>query len=813
MSDETPIRWSTAKCRRAIRPLSSRLKAFHDQINTYSSAYIDSKQNIKIENKCFPWGSNTNQIHEEEVIGRNIYGKRKRRKDNFASHITVNNVFSPIVVNVEENKTRNKREINEFDKTPIHTYDNKRLSLLNQTPYNQTWNFNTNQPLTSDLFLFHQKKWVSEEESEGYTEIFTSFKRFLAYTYKGSAIKLTEKSAFQIGRCITYTEDYIEDVDWYEYSVLMSQYRQFIVLGQGIGLIIKYSSDILSLLPVLTLYCCEINAIELSRLMFESYLKLIDDELFWIDFKMIIYLQERTRMDKSIILQASCGKINLHLHSHLNLNLNGNGNRKDIEKIINNENFYDILNWDLDNKCDFKYQINLILFSIKALHDNYFSKKSKYHNNVLSSTDYEEKQENIHGILERTLRVFITYCSNEWLNPSLNNNDIIKKSIKRLLSYLSKIAAYDYFSNLISAFKLCIYGMNYIIRRRSDDLFLHSLPTPSNAKNNDSFDTEEKPIDDSIDLIELIISFTGNNLSVIKSIVELLISNHNILLASALSQQFINKFGSLESITWHDKIESQIIKELNKNNDNDKLIFLESLGAWIEKKTPIKPRHILRTRKRKLRSFNDKNDNNNDPRSSSNNDDEDDDDDDDDEEIGKPVIFKLNTTPKRVMLSPKSVKRLKELYSAHITPKVKRINPNRDVTILSGTNVSTTTTTTDNDLFSDGDNTDDDGYSTAPETPEDYQRTLQHSSQHLESPLNNKITKSSVQSNSFLNKKINKDENNHITRNIRTANINLKERFNNKSLAIKNAKVSKRFTKKLIKKLRKNAGNDDGSII
>ncbi len=292
--------WSVSKCLRVIRPLGSRLKAFRDQIHIYPSIIIP-----KEEASIGDWGSYLASWSTSCVRRLPVYTRRAML--NKSQRSTVIKQKKTVYIESDGSSDGADSESDEefqmgLPTPPVWKKSGRKKRKIDSDPFSDDTSIEPS-PVSCDNILYHIKSWVTEEAYSNYIDIFKAFKHFLSQFDDLTPSKLIYMSAFEVGRCIIYTEYEVEEISWYESFVSIDLYRHWVCLGHGIGLLIQNSKELDSLLIVLCSYCVEIEAFGLARLLLDAYVNVIDPTKFWINFNTLQYIRSTCKAEPNTFLK------------------------------------------------------------------------------------------------------------------------------------------------------------------------------------------------------------------------------------------------------------------------------------------------------------------------------------------------------------------------------------------------------------------------------------------------------------------------------------------------------------------------------
>ncbi|KAK7205540.1 hypothetical protein BZA70DRAFT_162359 [Myxozyma melibiosi] len=196
--------WNTQKCRRVLRPLSSKLQALKSLVEAHPSLLT--------------------QAHSAPGQKSSSFNSKKYYSSSSSSSFS--------------------------------------SSLRDSTAPKLTASNEHSSRFRSDtLFLaLHDK--ISPEIFALYRSIYHAFRHFLTQAYL-PARSLAQKSAVEVGKCIVYTMDSFSEDEWYDCLVQLRLYKRFIAIGHGASLVAQEAVLCRELLPALVAACAEFEAYDI----------------------------------------------------------------------------------------------------------------------------------------------------------------------------------------------------------------------------------------------------------------------------------------------------------------------------------------------------------------------------------------------------------------------------------------------------------------------------------------------------------------------------------------------------------------------
>lgn len=142
---------------------------------------------------------------------------------------------------------------------------------------------------------------LSEEIYKNYKQVIQAFNQFMLqiHTHEDSN-KLTSKSAFEVGRCVVYTQGDYEEIEWHQaLDMFGDRYRRWVALGTGVGTIINHSYEYRHIIPLLISDCTSAQAKNIGKVLLRSLIDCLPEPELWDRLNIILKLIELT--DDSII--------------------------------------------------------------------------------------------------------------------------------------------------------------------------------------------------------------------------------------------------------------------------------------------------------------------------------------------------------------------------------------------------------------------------------------------------------------------------------------------------------------------------------
>ncbi|KAK9374293.1 uncharacterized protein V1513DRAFT_446616 [Lipomyces chichibuensis] len=270
--------WTTRKCHRVLRPLSSKLQFLRNLIGSYPSLL------------------NNAGGHGNSLSGNgNIAGQTAAWEKNYRKHSGNIKTYS-VKLSQSQSKSsslpsRHEASVQESDKSSQYCADNLLLSLRDKT--------------TPDVYA-------------AYRSIFHAFHHFMLQTYESPAT-LAQKSAIELGKCVVYTLGTVSEDDWYDGMEVLKYYKRFIAIGHGVSLVARDVEFCRALLPALIVDCVEMEAFDMGLLLLRSFLEVtaIDDIL--VNYDMFCNLSKLVKSSPYILLQYIMTNLTVAQIVHSNL--------------------------------------------------------------------------------------------------------------------------------------------------------------------------------------------------------------------------------------------------------------------------------------------------------------------------------------------------------------------------------------------------------------------------------------------------------------------------------------------------------------
>ncbi|KAK9366003.1 hypothetical protein V1509DRAFT_315175 [Lipomyces kononenkoae] len=261
--------WTTSKCHRVLRPLSSKLQSLRSLIGSHPSLV-----NNGVGNGNNFWSSSAPSL-EQGTTWEKIYRT--------SAHIRK--------YSVKLTSSRHQASGQEPDKTSHYCADNLLLSLRDKT--------------TPEVYA-------------AYRSIFHAFHHFMLQTYR-SPSTLSQKSAIELGKCVVYTLGSVSEDDWYDGMEVLKYYKRSIAIGHGVSLVARDAEICRDLLPALIVDCAEMEAFDMGLLLLRSYLEVttIDDILA--NYDMICDLTGLLKSSPYVLLQYIMANLTVEHIIHSNL--------------------------------------------------------------------------------------------------------------------------------------------------------------------------------------------------------------------------------------------------------------------------------------------------------------------------------------------------------------------------------------------------------------------------------------------------------------------------------------------------------------
>ncbi|KAJ8100719.1 hypothetical protein POJ06DRAFT_110284 [Lipomyces tetrasporus] len=268
--------WTTAKCHRVLRPLSSKLQSLRNLIASHPSLVNNARDNASFS-------------AENSLEQATVWEKHSRAHSGNIRKYAVKSSQS-------QSKSLSQRSrvhypAQESNRSGHYCVDNLLLSLRDKTP---------------------------PEVYAAYRSIFHAFHHFLLQTYERPTT-LAQKSAIELGKCVVYTLGSVSEDDWYDGMEVLKYYKRYIAIGHGISLVARDAEICKDLLPVLIVDCAEMESFDMGLLLLRSLLEVtpIDDIL--VNFDMLCKLSGLVKSSPYILLQYIMTNLTVTQITHPNL--------------------------------------------------------------------------------------------------------------------------------------------------------------------------------------------------------------------------------------------------------------------------------------------------------------------------------------------------------------------------------------------------------------------------------------------------------------------------------------------------------------
>ncbi|KAK9493056.1 hypothetical protein V1508DRAFT_416720 [Lipomyces doorenjongii] len=271
-------RWTTRKCHRVVRPLSSKLQSLRNLIGSHPSLVNhagghghSSAGNGNISEQTATW-EKRNRTHSGNIKKYSVKLSQSQSKSSSLP-------------------SRHRASVQESDKSSQYCADNLLLSLRDKT--------------TPAVYA-------------AYRSIFHAFHHFMLQTYESPAT-LSQKSAIELGKCVVYTLGSVSEDDWYDGMEVLKYYKRFIAIGHGVSLVARDAEFCRHLLPALIVDCAEMEAFDMGLLLLRSLLEVtaIDDIL--VNYDMFCTLSGLVKSSPYILLQYIMSNLSVEQIIHSNL--------------------------------------------------------------------------------------------------------------------------------------------------------------------------------------------------------------------------------------------------------------------------------------------------------------------------------------------------------------------------------------------------------------------------------------------------------------------------------------------------------------
>ncbi|KAK9235478.1 hypothetical protein V1525DRAFT_409830 [Lipomyces kononenkoae] len=261
--------WTTSKCHRVLRPLSSKLQSLRSLIASHPSLVNNGAGNSH---------SSLSSSSENSLEQGATWEKNYRP----SGHIRKYSV---------KLQSRHQASGQESDKSSHYRADSLLLSLRDKT--------------TPEVYT-------------AYRSIFHAFHHFMLQTYE-IPTTLSQKSAIELGKCVVYTLGSVSEDDWYDGMEVLKYYKRCIAIGHGVSLVARDAQICRDLLPALIVDCAEMEAFDMGLLLLRSYLEVttIDDMLA--NYDMICDLTGLVKSSPYIVLQYIMANLTVEHIVHSNL--------------------------------------------------------------------------------------------------------------------------------------------------------------------------------------------------------------------------------------------------------------------------------------------------------------------------------------------------------------------------------------------------------------------------------------------------------------------------------------------------------------
>ncbi|KAK9312934.1 hypothetical protein V1524DRAFT_224070 [Lipomyces starkeyi] len=270
--------WTTRKCHRVLRPLSSKLQSLRNLIGSHPSLvnYAGGHGNSS---------SGNGNISEQPATWEKNYRTNSGNIKKYSVKLSQSQSKSSSL------PSRHRASVQECDKSSQYCADNLLLSLRDK---------------------------AAPEVYAAYRSIFHAFHHFMLQTYESPAT-LSQKSAIELGKCVVYTLGSVSEDDWYDGMEVLKYYKRFIAIGHGVSLVARDAEFCRDLLPALIVDCAEMEAFDMGLLLLRSILEVtaIDDIL--VNYDMFCNLSGLVKSSPYILLQYIMTNLTVEQIVHPNL--------------------------------------------------------------------------------------------------------------------------------------------------------------------------------------------------------------------------------------------------------------------------------------------------------------------------------------------------------------------------------------------------------------------------------------------------------------------------------------------------------------
>ncbi|KAK9479358.1 hypothetical protein V1514DRAFT_351406 [Lipomyces japonicus] len=268
--------WTTAKCHRVLRPLSTKLTVLRNLLDSHPSLLNITSASDQEKAKCSDYFLEDTAEWAFKPRQRTTKGDSRR------------------VTKTYSNKTS--------------AIPRSLLKQQNGEPVISVIAANKDLNDRSDVLVFQLRSKLEPEIYSACVSIFHAFRHFLTQAYT-TPNTLAQKSAISIGTCIVLTSGEVHDDNWYDAFEVSQFYKRFILLGHGVSLVAKDASLLETLMPCLILECVEQEAYELALILLRTHLECSKPEKILTQADLILKLCFYCKSSPFIVLQYLAPKL------------------------------------------------------------------------------------------------------------------------------------------------------------------------------------------------------------------------------------------------------------------------------------------------------------------------------------------------------------------------------------------------------------------------------------------------------------------------------------------------------------------------
>ncbi|KAK9467937.1 hypothetical protein V1512DRAFT_252267 [Lipomyces arxii] len=238
--------WTTTRCHRVLRPLSSKLHSLRTLVESHPS------------------------LAASHDLSR-------------FSQIDVNARQSGVMTGVTRKYSAKSHQHHSKPSGPT-------ASHIDQTDY------------STDTMMIALRSKVPTDIYICYRSIFQAFHHFLAHAYEQPRT-LAQKSGIEVGKCVVYTMGSVSEDDWYDGVGALKYYKRFIAIGHGVSLVARDAAICDNLLPILIIDCSDLGAYDMGLFLLRSLLEATSGDAILNQFELFTKLCDAVKSSPLLLLQ------------------------------------------------------------------------------------------------------------------------------------------------------------------------------------------------------------------------------------------------------------------------------------------------------------------------------------------------------------------------------------------------------------------------------------------------------------------------------------------------------------------------------